>query len=363
MRVRRALPSATLASILAAEVDEARRLGFQESSRATGAGSTDLQVTIPIGQLERECAALIVLAEGGAYLTNVTLRADEQTAVQLGERGQYRVIGHVQWCTWQPMQLSAVISAVGARPWGPTRTRWVILRAPWSRIGGPQVLTRGVFDDAALSAVLASLPDEALGAVDAGVPEGATRFAAPAVVPFGSALLVPSSAVTYAALVHASSADQALAVNPRARALEGSTFDLGAAATAQAISRHAVAPPPEHAAVYDLGGNRFFRILAVVDAVTLGAGCVDVVFTRHAPIALADVTRFDPATWHAEPVTSVEPRIARDHVCPIPTTPRIYLAPDTDQADYTVELYRPQAAPVAPDAGSAVPAPRRARRR
>jgi hypothetical protein len=198
------------------------------------------------------------------------------------------------------------------------------------------------------------------------VPDGAIPIARAWTISMGTALLVPANDRTYSTLYRANERDAGVPVNPRAAAAAlpaPSGIDAGVRARHRhgidaSVTLDASAPTdampwdseayragldaavaiPLHDPVVDLAFNDFQRIVAVVDPRAFGAGCITVVFHRRIPLFTAAVRAFDLRTWRPRDIHHAA-NTASDDLCPPPADPVVYIAPDSDQAEYMLEIF------------------------
>ncbi|MEZ4393889.1 MAG: hypothetical protein R3A48_22680 [Polyangiales bacterium] len=342
---------------MTAEGEVARRAGMSLSAEGEGAlalrgsrGAWSMPLRVGAG----ECVAVVVGISGRQRVQHVGLQlmsrapdvvADD--AMSLGSSGG-GLVAHTQWCEREAVERRAVAVGEGVVS-GSLRSaehalRWAVYRGPWRAVGGPAGLTRGRLRPESLEALGADLAlQQAEGLVNP------SRLLGPMIpISMGYARLLPSDAVTYRALVQASTMNENAQVNPRVDTslVTWARWNTGLPVNFATVRRESGADlsAANHDPVVDLGLNDFRRVLAVIDRGRLGVACAEVALVRHRLGYRAVVEALD-ADGSRHPLDA-DQNVAFDARCPA-SGPTVYLAPVSDHDPWTVGLLR-TSAPDAP---------------
>lgn len=301
----------------------------------------------PIDLAARECVAVVAGVTGHQRVESLALRSSLDPADQTWQAGVVSdapgmaLVAHVQWCTWEPRRLLAVLRTraidnnLPPRQWE-GQARWRVLRGSWATVGGTAGLRRGTFSDDAVAALGVEPARER--AVALGALPNATTLP----IEVGAARLVPANERAWATLNAAVRGDTGEAVNPRvdAQPVSGAPFATGLPLNfAAMVARESGgALVPVHDAVVPTDSNRFRRVLASVDPERLGPGCWKLQFVRLRYGAEASLGRFEPGTRRVTSVTARE-NLAADERCAA-SGPVLYVTSDSDHAPWELRVSR-----------------------
>lgn len=294
------VPAAAVSALMQPEVQLAESQGMTVAER----GDDPLTVRAPFDASwsrvvdvgAGECVAVVVGVSGWQTLSRLAIQmgaAPAERIVGAGETplswegGGPHLVGHVQWCDPVAARRVVVAESQGITRTSPSdytggRVQWVVLRGPWSRVGGPTRLLRGTLSSEALSAMPASIAvAEALRLV----PDGARPMGPPLTVHAGAVRLVPSTTEALRALHPFFVGEPPIAVNPRLdpedvpSAPFATGLPLGLRDTLRSMSDDGEVPPA-HEPVVEVGRNHFRRALVLLDPRGLRAPCVGALLTR-----------------------------------------------------------------------------------
>lgn len=149
------IPASLVRARVAAEVENARTLGFEEDRRVSS-GRPALRVQLRIGA--GECVAVVAGASGPRRVRTVNVlprgvRSDDMMAEvyhpeALAAHADIRgLVGALQWCSAEARSVGVEVLTEKLRfdvAESPLSVELVVLRAPLSRVGSPSRLNRGV---------------------------------------------------------------------------------------------------------------------------------------------------------------------------------------------------------------------------
>ncbi|MEZ4410798.1 MAG: hypothetical protein R3A52_30600 [Polyangiales bacterium] len=294
------VPAAAVTALMQPEVQLAESLGMTVAERGDDAITVrapfDASWSRVIDVGAGECVAVVVGVSGWQTLSRLAIQMGNAPAEHIVGAGETplswegngpHLVGHVQWCDPVAARRVVVAESQGITRTSPSeftggRVQWVLLRGPWSRVGGPTRLTRGRLSSEALSAMPASI---AVAEAQRLVPEGARPIGPPLTVHAGAVRLIPSTTEALRALYPFFVGEPPIAVNPRLdpedipSAPFATGLPLGLRDTLRSLSGEAEVPPA-HEPVVEVGRNDFRRALALLDPRGLRAPCVGALLTR-----------------------------------------------------------------------------------
>ncbi|MBL8601529.1 MAG: hypothetical protein JNK72_06360 [Myxococcales bacterium] len=315
------------------EVAVARALGMREPVEVTlpvleaDAGARGhASYTLSLGA--ETCAAVVVSVHGYHRIERLGLQHRAEGAERVSvmppalvvAREPMGVTGQLQWCTHAPAELVMVLETRNLSPMLPPPVRGgtaivTVLRGPSAEVGGVAALNRGTFS-----------PEGLVGLGEGAALDRAASLEGPSVgglaLPLrpGAARLVPSTAVTYRALLNSVQQRDDEPVHPRVEpeVVPGAWFTTGLPLEFSIVEQQASRGqtlPPVHDAVVQTGDRAFSRVLAVVDPRQLGRGCVRLGFVRHAVGLRARLARYDRASG-GETEVPMHENVAGLRLCP-----------------------------------------------
>ncbi len=319
----------------------------------------------------RECVAVIATAYGHHSPVALALqaRSDDDAHIATGmvaplslTRAEGGLVAQVQWCEAEAhtrvavFETRALTPRVFERPLTAT-VHFAVYRGAWDAVGGTTRLRRGAFASWALRQFP---PQYAVDESRAHVPtDGRMLGVAVPIRPDGARLL-PANAATYGALYERARSGRDVVVNPRIDPSRppdepwGTGLPVDLTGLYQRLRGDRDATPPTDP-VFEVGGGHR-RVLAVVDAASLGAPCVALMFTRIFYEHRAVVWRHESPADAGRLLDARENSVV-DRMCPARGV-TLYSVDDRDQEDWFMRVFAlpaPEApaqleAPVAEDA-------------
>lgn len=335
-----------------AELEAARARGFtldREEEAEHADVTTPNRLRVPLDAAE--CVAVVAATWGSQHPGQLRLSGavGGRRRVVVEDSPEHRV-AHAQWCTLDrpdtiDVELRRANDDVYAREGHVAgASRLAVLRAPRAAVGGLRALTRGQIPEETGPL----LEGEIMAIADRERPAGARL--AELDVPSMAARLLPQSEATYRVLHTGARNGAARSVRPRVAALPATLPAAWRPMDDVEALRHRVAPREEagdpHPAVLALRneGDGFVRVLAVIDAASLGGGCLelqlvrmhygyDAVVSRVPPRSTSVPSR--PPRVRAVPATD---HVAHDRLCPADGV-QSYVVPPTDRARYRLRIF------------------------
>ncbi len=319
----------------------------------------------------RECVAVIATTYGHHSPVALALqaRSDDDAHIATGmvaplslTRAEGGLVAQVQWCEAEAhtrvavFETRALTPRVFERPLTAT-VHFAVYRGAWDAVGGTTRLRRGAFASWALRQFP---PQYAVDESRAHVPtDGRMLGVAVPIRPDGARLL-PANAATYGALYERARSGRDVVVNPRIDPSRppdepwGTGLPVDLTGLYQRLRGDRDATPPTDP-VFEVGGGHR-RVLAVVDAASLGAPCVALMFTRIFYEHRAVVWRHESPADAGRLLDARENSVV-DRMCPARGV-TLYSVDDRDQEDWFMRVFAlpaPEApaqleAPVAEDA-------------
>lgn len=320
----------------------------------------------------RECVAVIATTYGHHSPVALALqaRSDDDAHIATGmvaplslTRAEGGLVAQVQWCEAEAhtrvavFETRALTPRVFERPLTAT-VHFAVYRGAWDAVGGTPRLRRGAFASWALRQFP---PQYAVDESRAHVPtDGRMLGVAVPIRPDGARLL-PANAATYGALYERARSGRDVVVNPRIDPSRppdepwGTGLPVDLTGLYQRLRGDRDATPPTDP-VFEVGGGHR-RVLAVVDAASLGAPCVALMFTRIFYEHRAVVWRHESPADAGRLLDARENSVV-DRMCPARGV-TLYSVDDRDQEDWFMRVFALPApeAPAQPEAPVAEDAP------
>ncbi len=327
----------------------------------------------------RECVAVIATTYGhhGPVALALQARSDDDEHIARGmiaplslTRAEGGLVAQVQWCEAEAhtrvavFETRALTPRVFERPLSAT-VHFAVYRGAWDAVGGTPALRRGAFASWALRQFP---PQYAVDESRAHAPAGGRMLGVAVPIRPDGARLLPANAATYEALYERARSGRDVVVNPRidpSRPADepwGTGLPVDLTGLYQRLRGERDATPLRDPVFAAGSGHR--RVLAVVDAESLGAPCVALMFTRVLYLHRAVVWRHGSPSDAGTLLDARENSVV-DRVCPARGV-SLYSVDDRDQEDWIVRVFAlpaPEATAAPGEPAAEEPAPRGSHRR
>lgn len=325
----------------------------------------------------RECVAVIATTYGNHSPVALALqaRSDDDAHIATGmvaplslTRAEGGLVAQVQWCEAEAhtrvavFETRALTPRVFERPLTAT-VHFAVYRGAWDAVGGTPRLRRGAFASWALRQFP---PQYAIDESRPHAPVDGRMLGVPIPTRPDGARLLPANAATYGVLYERARSGRDVVVNPRidpSRPVDepwGTGLPVDLTGLYQRLRGERDSTPPADPVFEAGGGHR--RVLAVVDAASLGAPCVALMFTRIFYQHRAIVWRHESPSDAGRLLDARENSVV-DRMCPARGV-TLYSVDDRDQEDWLLRVFalpapEAPAQPVEPAAPVAAEAPSR----